>query len=124
VCSGETSATVRGQDQCDRHAPRYATRTSRIAGNSSTCTTVRIPLGTLPDAPLPTLSCRLSAGSGGYDEVSAEDAPCPVAGGLIGRPQRPGPLPMGHDRRADRKARVQAAQDSFLSQAFAKIGKR
>jgi hypothetical protein len=34
---------------------------SAIAGKSPMFTTVRFPLGTLPDAPLPTLSCRLSA---------------------------------------------------------------
>jgi hypothetical protein len=39
----------------------YATIASRIAGNSSRSTTVLFPLGTLLDAPFPTLNCRLSA---------------------------------------------------------------
>jgi hypothetical protein len=39
----------------------YATTATRIPGHSLCRTTVRFPLGTLPDAPLPTLNCRLSA---------------------------------------------------------------
>jgi hypothetical protein len=48
-------------DAAENERRYYATTATGIPGNSEVCITVRIPLGTLGIAPLPTLSCRLSA---------------------------------------------------------------
>jgi hypothetical protein len=51
--------------------PTYATIASGIAGKSVKFTTVRFPLETLLDAPLPTLNCRLQRGGGEGDPTGA-----------------------------------------------------